>query len=244
MMWLIPYLGDFHLLFNTQPIIMKLYWAGGLHDLAKKTHSGSSLQGLGRCQHFRRTHIFLLHTWEAIQRAVYHLFLQQRTLSNTFPYTTEEIDEFIEACLVLLKGKKDRDFENVHRDGFLEAQQEMLANLDGLEEEYSLFCKEMCEKSKTFRYWINFLRDMKPYIGMYIANRLGAWNLRMASLKLLIPLFHAFDRPIYSRILPWHLYHMHTLPTDILQHFQHGGFVVSQTGKEGNQLMLDEALKC
>ncbi len=82
---------------------------------------------------------------------------------------------------------------------------------------------------------------MKPYIGLYIANRLGNWDLRIASLKGLLPLFHAFDHPNYSRILPWHIYHMSTLPDYILQHFKEGGFAVSQTGSQGNQLMLDEA---
>ena len=235
MMWLIPMLGDFHLLFNTMPIIMKVYWKGGLLDL--KTHGGAALTGLGKCQHFRRTHMFLVQTWEAIYRTFMKMFLDVRSPNEC---STEEVLQMVQQCLLHLKGKLNQDLAKVYDSDFIHAQKEMNAQISGLEEEFSMFCQKMGEKSKTVLYWVNFLEDMKGYVGLYIANRLGIWNLRMASLKLLLPLFHAFDRPNYSRMLPLHSYHMNTLPSYVLDHFKNGGFCVSESGLEGNQLMLDE----
>ena len=203
MKWLIPYLGDFHLLFNAQPIFMRLYWSGGLGDLAKKTHSGSSLKSLGSCQHFRRTHMFLLHTWEAIQRVFIDIFLQQRTINEEIQHTTEEIDRMLLSCLKLLEGVKDHEYEKVFDSSFIEAQKEVASKLEIVEDEYNLFWMAKSNSSKTIQYWLNFLRDIKPYIGIYIANRCGNWNLRIASLKLMgfveLPVFRKLQR----RCLPF-----------------------------------------
>ena len=64
--WVIPYLGDWHILKNFQEVLMKICWDAGLKDVAKLTHKQSTLSSLGSCSNFKRTHRFILQVYEAI----------------------------------------------------------------------------------------------------------------------------------------------------------------------------------
>lgn len=64
--WLLPYPGDWHLLKNFQPVLMKLCGRAGLLNLAEASgYKGSNLTSLEACTHFKRTHVYLL---EALKR--------------------------------------------------------------------------------------------------------------------------------------------------------------------------------
>ncbi|CAG2187243.1 unnamed protein product [Mytilus edulis] len=63
----------------------------------------------------------------------------------------------------------------------------------------------------------------------------------MASLKMICPLFHAFDRPLYLKLVPYHLADLLTFPQPILDFFSLGAFAVSITGTDLNCVALDEA---
>lgn len=71
--------------------------------------------------------------------------------------------------------------------------------------------------------------------------RTGNWNMRLAALKEMGPLFHAFDRENYSKMIPIHGSQMHGLPDYILQHFRNGAFVSSIRGVNFSPVGLDEA---
>ena len=64
--WLIPLPGDWHLLKNFQEVLVKVYFDAGLSDLAKA--SGYQPNSIGSI--FKRTHYFLLETWEAFYRKI------------------------------------------------------------------------------------------------------------------------------------------------------------------------------
>ena len=51
--WVIPYLGDWHVLKNFQEVIMKIYWDAGLKEVAKITHKQGTLQRLQSCGSFK-----------------------------------------------------------------------------------------------------------------------------------------------------------------------------------------------
>ena len=55
------------------------------------------------------------------------------------------------------------------------------------------------------------------------------------------PIFHAFDRTYYLKIIPQHLEDMLKCPRYILKQFESGGFVVSVTGTQWSSVALDEA---
>ena len=69
------------------------------------------------------------------------------------------------------------------------------------------------------------------------------WNLRLASIKLMAPVFSAFDRPTYRKLLPQHLADCLQLPSEIQEQFTQGRFVVSITGRSWYSVGLDESLE-
>ena len=58
--WVIPYLGDWHVLKNFQEVLMKIYWDAGLKEIAKINHKQGTLQRLQSCGSFKMTHRFLM----------------------------------------------------------------------------------------------------------------------------------------------------------------------------------------
>ena len=62
---LIIFPGDWHILKNYQPILMRVYYHAGLRELAQSYGFWSAtLKSLETCSNFKRIHLFLLHAWE------------------------------------------------------------------------------------------------------------------------------------------------------------------------------------
>jgi len=78
------------------------------------------------------------------------------------------------------------------------------------------FVEDLASRDDTWRFWHDFLfHDCLAYVGLYLATRGGMWNLQMASLKEMCPLFTAFDRLNYMTILPQHFAEVMALPEEI-----------------------------
>ena len=66
--WLVPFPGDWHVLYNYQKALMKPYADAGLATLAKAAgHRAETLTSLLQASNFRRTHEFLLQAFEVTQ---------------------------------------------------------------------------------------------------------------------------------------------------------------------------------
>ena len=64
--WLIPFPGDWHVLYNFQKALLKPYTDAGLASLGKVAgHPAETLTSLLQASNFRRTHKFLLQAYEA-----------------------------------------------------------------------------------------------------------------------------------------------------------------------------------
>ena len=62
--WVIPYPGDWHMLMIYQKALMKPYYDAGLKALAGA--AGYPLVAIQSCSQFKRSHNFILETWEAM----------------------------------------------------------------------------------------------------------------------------------------------------------------------------------
>ena len=57
----------------------------------------------------------------------------------------------------------------------------------------------------------------------------------------MVPLFCAYDRPCYQRLIPNHIADVHNYPAEIIDSFKKGGFTVKVKGGIGHSVAIDEA---
>ena len=104
------------------------------------------------------------------------------------------------------------------------------------------FLDHLSKNDDTAKFWIQFVyQDAMGYITLFLAIRSGDWYLRMASMKLIAPLFTAFDHKTYQKLIGDHLTDLMSIPTSVLTMFQQGAFVISIRGKPWHSVGIDEA---
>ncbi len=100
----------------------------------------------------------------------------------------------------------------------------------------------MAETDETWRFWVQFtFQDAVAYIGLFLGSRSGDWDLRIAALKQMAPIFSAFDHPNYQKLIGRHIADVLCMPSLVLSMFQQGAFVVSVSGKVWHFVGIDEA---
>ena len=221
---LLVFPGDWHILKNYQPILIKLYYAAGLKEIAKKSgYQGTTLKSIEQCSNFKRTHYFLLQVWEALYREMLHAYLNAS--NNTI---TKDAN-----CILLSSIQENKPPEHT-----MKRIRELVRDSQTNE----TFKDYIDKTDQTWKFWAQFVfRDCLCYFGLYLAVRSSNWELRVASLKQMAPAFSAFDREYYARILPHHLAQIQLYPSVILECLQKGGFTVNLTGQKWKAVALDEA---
>ena len=107
---------------------------------------------------------------------------------------------------------------------------------------FQKYLDEKSKESENWRFWTQFvLRDGLAYVGMYLAIRSGNWNLRVGCMKMMAPIFCAYDHMTYKRLICVHIADLLTLPQPIQECFSEGGFVVSSKGRAWHSVAVDEA---
>ncbi len=100
----------------------------------------------------------------------------------------------------------------------------------------------MSTSDPTWKFWVQFVTcDALAYVGLYLAIRGGEWDLRMACIKLMAPVFAAFDHQTYKKLIAKHISDVLSLPTSIHNFLKQGGFVVNLTGRLWSAVGVDEA---
>ena len=163
--WMIPFPGNWHFLKNFQEVLIKIYFDAGLCELAKA--SGYQPNSIG-CN-FKRTHHFLLETWESLYRHFLHMFLSNQAPPDFMTY----------ACKWIKSFPPSKDQNNTLRN--------LSQLLDDLTEKYpdcpskfEIFMKEQTEKYQTWHFWSQFVfEDCFAYISQYLAMRSGQWDLTL-----------------------------------------------------------------
>ena len=104
------------------------------------------------------------------------------------------------------------------------------------------FANEKANKDDNWSFWSDFIfKNGFAYISMYMSARSTKWDLRLASLKNMVPLFAAFDQPNYHKLLPQHIANLLQTPPEIVAALSKGGFTASLSGRFYHDVALDEA---
>ncbi len=118
---------------------------------------------------------------------------------------------------------------------------EFLINNSGRAKAFKSWVSSLVAQDDTVKFWCQFIfADCFAYIQLYIAVRCQNWHLRVSALKLMAPLFSAYDRTTYQRLIPHHLAELQKIPENILNCLKKG-FTVTITGTKGHAVGLDEA---
>ncbi|XP_064384664.1 uncharacterized protein LOC135333611 [Halichondria panicea] len=226
--WLIPFPGDWHILKNYQEVLVKIYFDAGLVDIGKCSgyNTPNSITS-----NFKRTHHFLMEAWESMYRLLFSIFLEKGNVPTDFLHTASEMVQNLPPS-----ETQESALRNINQ--LLEDLQEK-CNVLQLFDEY---IQKRESENKTVKFWIEFIfRTCVGYIALYCAVRTGQWDLRMAAIKLMVPIFTAFDRPRYQQLIPQHIRDMYNLPGDVRANLEKGGFTVSLLGRPGHSIGIDEA---
>ena len=237
MKWLIPWPGDWHILLNYQKALMKAYAGAGLTKLGEiSQHRSETLTSLIQCSNFRRTHNFLVQTMEAFYRFFLSLYMTASTGESHI--TTEE---GIHSILITMVSKFSLLCDDAELETFRSEIQMAISSTGLCFDDFHTFMKQLSQKQDTIHFWYQFVTvDIMAYFSLFIAIRYRNWDLRNCSIKLLAPVFSAFDRPIYQSLIPRHISDVLSLPDCVHKHLQRGSFCVRLSASEWHGVALDE----
>ena len=146
--WLLPFPGDWHVLFNYQKALMKPYWDAGLASLGKAAgHRAETLTSLMQASNFRRTHEFLLQAFEAFYRYFISLYI------NTKP--PDEIQVLTQNVSGLANQFTDITSQT-HLDIFRQSVSTVLQDTSVDYDDFEAFMDELGGNSDTVCFWSRF----------------------------------------------------------------------------------------
>ena len=220
--WLIPFPGDWHIMYNYQKVFMKPYADAGLMDLAKASgYHAETLTSLRNANNFRRTHLFILQTYEAFYQYFLSLFFESEQAGagiNTTINTLLEKFKLVNSDSTLDELRKEVTDTVLHQVN--EHLKQFKTYLDGL-----------AIKQDTVKFWYDFLfKDCSPYIALFVSLRYRNWDLRTGSLKELVAV----------SLIPNHLNDLALFPDYLTEHFKQGIFSIRLSQKEWCGVALDE----
>ena len=240
MKWLIPWPGDWHILLNHQKAIMKAYVDAGLTKLGEVTqHRSETLTSLVQCSNFRRTHNFLVQAMEAFYRFFLSLYITNKYASPSDQQI--HMEDGIHCVITALVSEFASLRCDSELDSFRGKVQNAISPTGVCFHDFHTFMEGLSQQQDTIGFWYQFLTvDIMAYFGLFIAIPYRNWDLRNGSMKLLAPVFSAFDRPIYQALIPHHILDVLSLPDCLLQHLRQGCFSVRLTASEWHGVALDE----
>lgn len=107
-------------------------------------------------------------------------------------------------------------------------------DLDHIEPYFKAFYDFASDKAMhdpNWCFWSEYiLSNCCGYINLFLAVRSANWYQRIASLKVMAPVFLSFDRTTYRKLIPQHIADCLLLPQNIKTSFQNGGFSISIYG--------------
>lgn len=111
----------------------------------------------------------------------------------------------------------------------------------GIYKHFLTFLQSRSSCDHLWLFWVRFvLEECMAYLGLFIAVWSRNWQLRLASLKMMAPLFRAFDLPTYRQLVPHHLHTLSVAPQNLIDQLADGSFAVSLSEHQWHSVALDE----
>ena len=182
--------GGWHILKNFQPVLMKVYYHAGLKDIASCSgYKAETLNSLEKCSNFKLTHSFLMQVWEAMYTEIVISFT---TANPHLSKLQQEIQFQISSAL------KNTEVTSVN---LLLSVQQLVKDHSAMEE-FDQFLIAKANSDDTWKLWINFVfHDCFSYLCLFLAVRNSNWDLCKSSLKAMAPLFAAYDKTCYEKLM-------------------------------------------
>lgn len=97
--------GDWHILKNFQPVLLKAYYHAGLQDIARSSgYRAETLKSLANCSHFMRTHLFIVQVWEALYLEMISAFVKAEPNFEEFQTKLQSLIDANPSTIDLLLG--------------------------------------------------------------------------------------------------------------------------------------------
>lgn len=145
--WLIAYPGDWHMLKNYQCALMKPYFDAGSKTLAHT--AGYPPAAIQTCSQFKRTHHFLLESWESLYRTLLQTFMTEA--SETSVQVQHDVLQILNSISQI-------------SDSFSEAFSKGIGDIHAVTStfisKFNLFLKRKSASDDTCRFWIQFVLKM------------------------------------------------------------------------------------
>ena len=108
--------------------------------------------------------------------------------------------------------------------------------------DFMKFMEEQSSQNETWKFWNQYIfQDCFAYVALHLAIRNSKWDLRISAIKSMVTLFTAYDRPNYQKLIAQHINDLLTMPQEVFEQLQSGGFTVSISGRPGHSVGTDEA---
>ena len=101
------------------------------------------------------------------------------------------------------------------------------------------FRDDISSVSPNFQFWDSFLRAVEVLLLSIKADRNGDWESHLCSMARMLPYYAITDKVNYMRWTPVYILDMLSLPSDALNAFRDGQFVVRETNGSFNGIPSD-----
>ena len=236
MQWLLPFPGDWHILHNYQKVLLKIYGEAGLLQLARVGGHMAETLTSALASHFKRTHHFILQSFEAIYRLFLRKYLSHLDANSSVAEVATSTANTLANTLASLTNEASLQDFHEHLGTYFSTTLHEFTTCFGT------FMDSLCKEQKTCKFWYEYITiNALIYMSLFVAIRNGDWMLRMAAIKSMAAVFSAFDRPIYQRLVPQHLADLLGFPAPVLEYLKKGAFSVRLTKSNGHAVGIDEA---
>ena len=236
---LIIRMGGFHIALNFLSVIRKRYSESGFEDILIEADlygnntDAKIIKGKSYNRGVRAHKLMLealLHLkWEAFCQWV----AQEREQINT-----TSVDEALRECNLVIEK------ENMHLLGDMLLN--MCKEIEVFKDPFNRFCEESEVKSKTFQFWNEYTKMVGTLLRYIRAERVGNWDLHLASVVEMIPYMFAYDHTNYARWMSVYLCDMRLLPSSapsVQMEFEGGSHSVNRSANSFNMVWTDMTLE-